>query len=110
MKNQISKSTTNLTKSVLAVVLSTVATSVFAQGDVNAGIEMASSSLTGTFDSVSNLILIIGGVVGLAGAIRVYIKWQNGDQDVQKHLIGWLGASIFLLAVGAVLKALYGIA
>lgn len=110
MKKSISNLKAKIFKGLLGLAMVFTASSTFAQGDVVGGIEQATSSLTGTFDSVANLILVIGGVVGLAGAIRVYIKWQNGDQDVQKHLIGWLGASIFLLAVGAILKSLYGIA
>jgi hypothetical protein len=39
----------------------------------------------------------------------VFIKWNNGDQDVQKELIGWAGSCIFLLLTGVTLKLFFGI-
>jgi len=83
--------------------------SMNAQAQIGTAIDGASTSIHDIFGNVSNLILMIGAVIGLAGGIRVFIKWQNGDQDVQKHLIGWLGACIFLMMVGAVLKLFFGV-
>ena len=73
------------------------------------GITDATNALSGYFDSVSNLILAIGAIVGLAGGIRVYTKWNNGDQDVTKAIMGWGGACIFLVLVGAVIKGVFGV-
>lgn len=56
---------------------------------------------------VENIIYSIAGIVGLIGAIRVYIKWQNGDQDVQKALVGWAGALIFLVVSGIAVRAFF---
>lgn len=77
--------------------------------NLSGGIDGASSEVKNVFANVSNLILVIGAVVGLVGGIRVYVKWQHGDQDVQKHLVGWVGASMFLLLAGTILKTFYGI-
>ena len=79
-----------------------------AQG-IGAGIDGAAQEVRGIFTSVSNLVLMVGAVVGLAGGIRVFIKWNNGEQDVQKELIGWAGACIFLLLSGVTLKLFFGI-
>lgn len=76
-------------------------------GGIAAGLEGATGEVKGIFTNVSNLILAIGGIVGLVGGIRVYIKWNNGDQDVQKELIGWAGACIFLLMAGVVIKTFF---
>ena len=46
-------------------------------------------------------------VVGLIGGVRVYIKWQSGDQDTQKAIMGWFGACLFLILVGVVIKAFF---
>ena len=80
---------------------------VFAQGSV--GIDAASSELATYVDPVANMILIIGAVVGLIGGVRVYIKWNSGDQDVQKAVMGWMGACLFLVLVGGVIKAFFGV-
>ncbi|SDF11681.1 protein of unknown function [Mucilaginibacter pineti] len=73
------------------------------------GINAATSSLTGYVDPVSTLILAIGAVVGLIGGIRVYIKWNSGDQDINKELMGWGGSCLFLVLVSVVIKAFFGV-
>ena len=72
-----------------------------------AGIDQATTEVKSYIDPVSNLIITIGAVVGLIGGIRVYIKWQSGDQDTQKSLMGWFGACLFLVLVGVVIKAFF---
>lgn len=79
----------------------------FAQGAT--GIDAASSELATYVDPIGNLMMILGGVVGLVGAIRVYIKWNAGEQDVQKSLMGWLGSCIFLVVSGIIVKAFFGL-
>ena len=77
-----------------------VVTNTFAQGA--AGIDAASSELATYMD-------LLGGLVGLVGAVRVYLKWNSGDQDVQKAVMGWMGSCIFLVVSGVVVKAFFGI-
>jgi hypothetical protein len=84
-----------------------VATVVNAQ-NVGTGVDAAASQVKGVFTNVSNLVLMIGGVVGLVGGIRVFVKWQNGDNDVQKQIVGWMGACVFLLLTGTALKTMFG--
>lgn len=72
------------------------------------GIDQAASEVESYVDPISNLIIAIGAVVGLIGGIRVYIKWQSGDQDTQKSLMGWFGACLFLILVGVVIRAFFG--
>lgn len=73
----------------------------------SAGIDQATSEVSSYIDPVSNLIIAIGAVVGLIGGVRVYIKWQSGDQDTQKAIMGWFGACLFLVLVGVVIKAFF---
>lgn len=72
------------------------------------GIDMAAAELDSYVEPVSNLILAIGAVVGLIGGVRVYIKWNSGDQDVQKAIMGWFGSALFLVLVGVVIRAFFG--
>ena len=83
---------------------------VFAGGGGAAGISAAEREILSYIRPIGQLMMAIGAVIGLVGAIRVYIKWNNGDQDVQKHLMGWLGACIFLVVSGAVISAFFGVA
>lgn len=77
--------------------------------DGQGGIDSAAQEIGGFFDSVSTLILAIGGIVGLVGGIRVYILWNSGDPNVNKSLMGWFGACVFLVVVGVVLKSFFGL-
>ena len=81
--------------------------SIFAQGAQ--GIDAASSELATYMDPLGNLMMVLGGIVGLVGAIRVYLKWNSGDQDVQKSLMGWVGSCIFLVVSGIIIKAFFGL-
>jgi hypothetical protein len=75
--------------------------------DINSGLTQAATTITGTYDLVSKLCLAIGAIVGLAGGIRVYVKWNNGDHEIQKEIIGWGGACVFLLLTGTVLNVFF---
>ena len=73
------------------------------------GITAAESSLIGYVDPVASLCLVIGAVVGIIGGVRVYIKWNSGDQDINKELMGWGGSCLFMVLVSVVIKAFFGV-
>lgn len=99
----------NLKKLFSAILLAIWSVNViYAQGGT-VGINAATSSLTGYVDPISTLILAIGAVVGLIGGIRVYIKWNSGDQDINKELMSWGGSCLFLVLVSVVIKAFFGV-
>ena|ERR1700754_1261332 len=97
------------TRKQLALVALAVLTSANAFADGSTGINAATSSLTAYVDPVSSLILAIGAVVGLIGGIRVYIKWNSGDQDINKELMSWGGSCLFLVLVSVVIKGFFGV-
>lgn len=88
----------------MAVVLT--ANSAFAG---SGAISSATSEIEGYVEPVGQLIQAIGAVVGIVGGVRIYNKWNNGDQDVNKELIGWGGACIFLIMVPTVITAFFGL-
>lgn len=90
-----------------ALLTFTYVQSLFAQGAL--GIDAAASEISTYIDPVANFILIVGAVVGLIGGVRVFIKWNSGDQDVQKSIMGWFGSCLFLVTVGIVIKAFFGV-
>lgn len=96
--------------SVSAVLILAAAQSALAQaGGGTTGINAATSSLTSYVDPVSTLTLAIGAVVGIIGGVRVYIKWNSGDNDINKELMGWGGSCLFLVLVSVVIKAFFGV-
>ena len=37
-----------------------------------------------------------------------YIKWNNGERDINKEIVGWAGSCVFLVLVGTILTAFFG--
>lgn len=79
-----------------------------AQGGLG-GIEAADKALRGYFKPLGTLILVIGAIVGLIGAVKVYGKFSQGDPDATKSLAAWGGACLFLVLAGTVLSAFFGV-
>jgi len=85
-----------------------ISSKCFAQDGVK-GIEKATELMNNYFQAGVTLLYIIGAVVGLIGAIKVYNKWSSGDQDTSKAAASWFGACIFLVIVATALKSFFGI-
>ncbi|TDX01838.1 DUF4134 domain-containing protein [Dinghuibacter silviterrae] len=77
--------------------------------DGNAGITQATSMITGYFSAACTLMYAVGAVLGLIGAVRVYIKWNHGDHDTSKVAAAWFGSCIFLVVVATVIKSFFGL-
>ena len=77
--------------------------------DGNAGITQATGLVKGYFATATLLLYAIGAVVGLVGAVKVFNKWNSGDQDTSKVASAWFGSCIFLVVVATVLKSFFGV-
>lgn len=77
--------------------------------DGNAGINQANQMVRSYFVTGTALLYAIGAVVGLIGAIKVYSKWNSGDQDTAKVAASWFGSCIFLVVVATVIKSFFGV-
>ena len=97
-----------LKTSVLCALLLTEAAIASAQ-DGNAGINQANTQVRSYFESGTNLMYAIGAIVGLIGAVKVYQKWNSGDQDTSKVATAWFGSCIFLVVVATIIKSFFGI-
>lgn len=81
---------------------------VWAQ-DGAAGIQEADSQVRSYFEPGTNLMYAIGAVLGLVGAVKVFQKWNAGDQDTGKVAAAWFGSCIFLVVVATVLQSFFGL-
>jgi hypothetical protein len=92
------------------ILLSCFALTTMAQtGGAAAGLNTANTELAAMSAPAWKIVLTVGGLVGLVGAVKVYSKWHNHDPDTQKALVGWVGACLFLIITGLVLKAFFGV-
>ncbi|EHQ24290.1 DUF4134 domain-containing protein [Mucilaginibacter paludis] len=110
MKKQHQKQKHNLKSRVTALVLlaALYATSAYPQ-DGNAGINQATTQVKSYFAAGTNLMYAIGAIVGLVGAVKVYNKWNHGEQDTGKVAASWFGSCVFLVIVATVLKSFFGV-
>jgi len=76
--------------------------------DGNAGIQQANTQVRSYFESGTNLMYGIGAILGLIGAVKVYSKWNGGDQDTSKVAAAWFGSCIFLVVVATIIKSFFG--
>ena len=77
--------------------------------DGNAGINEANTKVRSYFASGTNLMYAVGAIVGLIGAVKVYQKWNSGDQDTGKVAAAWFGSCVFLVIVATVIKSFFGV-
>ena len=77
--------------------------------DGNAGINEANTKVRSYFASGTNLMYAVGAIVGLIGAIKVYQKWNSGDQDTGKVAAAWFGSCVFLVIVATVIRSFFGV-
>ncbi|MEO3402806.1 DUF4134 domain-containing protein [Mucilaginibacter sp. CAU 1740] len=77
--------------------------------DGNAGIQQANTQVRSYFESGTNLMYAIGAILGLIGAVKVYSKWNAGDQDTSKVAAAWFGSCIFLVVVAIIIKSFFGL-
>ncbi|NLR78035.1 DUF4134 domain-containing protein [Chitinophaga eiseniae] len=83
----------------------TISVMVEAQG--KEGIKAAETEVKGYFSTGVDLMYAVGAVSGLIGAVKVYQKWNSGDQDTSKVAASWFGSCVFLVVVATVLKAFF---
>lgn len=94
-----------------AVGLTSAATSMTSSiaQDGNAGINAANTQVRSYFAAGTNLMYAVGAIVGLIGAVKVYQKWNSGDQDTGKVAAAWFGSCVFLVVVATVIKSFFGV-
>ncbi|MDT0641573.1 DUF4134 domain-containing protein [Zunongwangia sp. F363] len=82
--------------------------SAYAQDGIE-GINEANMKVRSYFAAGTNLMYAVGAILGLIGAVKVYQKWNNGDQDTGKVAAAWFGSCIFLVVVATVIQSFFGI-
>ncbi|WP_373060072.1 DUF4134 domain-containing protein [Zunongwangia sp. H14] len=82
--------------------------SAYAQDGIE-GINEANMKVRSYFAAGTNLMYAVGALLGLIGAVKVYQKWNNGDQDTGKVAAAWFGSCIFLVVVATVIQSFFGI-
>lgn len=99
----------------MALMLAIGTTATFAQnaaGDYTAGttaLSEVTTQIAKYIPYVVKLVYAIAGVVAVVGAISVYIKMNNEEQDVKKSIMMIVGACLFLVAASQALPLFFGV-
>jgi len=85
---------------------------IFAQSNnsgLSAGITQATAEMKSIVGPITTFLYVMAAIIGIFGAIRVYTKHQNGDQDTNKAMGQWGFAFVFLIAAGLIVKATFSV-
>ncbi|WP_345947685.1 DUF4134 family protein [Mucilaginibacter sp. PAMB04274] len=74
-----------------------------------AEMQQARQDFTSSFFSVFDLSLVIAGILGITGAVKIYHNWQMGKHHIESDVSGWFFAALFMVLAGAFIRALFGI-
>ena len=89
---------------------------IFAQATGGQGYEAGKNAISQASEQIAQYVPIatklcyaIAGVVAIVGAISVYVKMNNEEQDVKKSIMRIIGACVFLIAAAQALPLFFGI-
>lgn len=71
--------------------------------------QQAQQNLSSSFFSAMDFALVLAGVLGIIGAVRIYHNWQMGRPRITEEVAAWFFAALFMALAGAFLRAVFGI-
>jgi hypothetical protein len=68
------------------------------------------TGISGTAEGLSIEIyqasLLLGIVITIVGVIKIYRKFQNGEEDIYEYMLKWFGSLLFLFSMGYLISAI----
>jgi hypothetical protein len=97
----------------LSLVILTVALASHAHAqtaDGNNGINEANTLIRSYFSTGTQLMYAVGGLVGLVGAVRVFVLWNSGHrEEMNRAAAAWFGSCVFLVVVALIIQSFFGL-
>ncbi len=92
------------------LVMVTVSRAEAQTADGNNGINQANTLIRSYFQTGTQLMYAIGALVGLFGAIRVFVLWNSGHRDeMNRAAAAWFGSCVFLVVVALIIQSFFGL-
>ena len=92
-------------RAALSIFALTICILSMAQSKGAAGFQKAATEISSY--QVQKLLYAIAGVIALVGAFNIYVKMQNGDQDVKKTIMMVVGGCVAFISAAAALPAFF---
>jgi hypothetical protein len=77
-----------------------------AQNELKQAVEGATTQITNAKAVAIRLGKGVAAIVGVVGAVTVYGKWANGENDVRKASASWLGGLLFIAIAFVILESM----
>lgn len=74
---------------------------------INEGLQSATTTVTGMFDYVVDLLYAVCAIMACIGVFHVYSKWSSGDPDVTKAAAGWIGSLVFIIVAIIIIEKVF---
>lgn len=69
----------------------------------------AQQQLASSFFSALDFSMVLAGILGIFGGLRIYKNMQMGQPGFDEAVMSWFLAAIFMVLAGAFLQAVFGI-
>lgn len=103
-----------ITKVIILLTAMFLPAAVYAIGG-NVNYEQGAQALATTYKFATIMIIYMtylinafGAIVGIYGALQIYIKMQTGGGDITRSILYLIGGAIFLIAGMVVLPGVFG--
>jgi len=71
--------------------------------------QQAQQQLSSSFFSALDWAMVMAGILGIIGGLRIYHNWQMGYPQIDEMVLAWFFAAVFMVLAGAFLQAVFGI-
>ena len=71
--------------------------------------QQAQQQLASSFFSALDWAMVMAGILGIIGGLRIYHNWQMGHPRIDEAVMAWFLAAVFMVLAGAFLQAVFGI-
>jgi hypothetical protein len=71
--------------------------------------QQAQQQLASSFFSALDFSMVLAGILGIIGGLRIYHNWQMGQPGIDEAVLAWFLSAVFMVLAGAFLQAVFGI-
>lgn len=78
-----------------------------ADAQITNGLTQAAAEIKKYVPLVKNIAYALAAVVFIVGGVSIFIKMNNGEQDVKNSILMYVGGAMFLLIIGTIAPTLF---
>jgi phage shock protein PspC (stress-responsive transcriptional regulator) len=71
--------------------------------------QQANADLGRSFFSMFDATMVLAGIFGICGGLKIYYNWQMGKDRITADVAAWFFAALFMILMGPFLRTLFGL-